>query len=66
LENAERAQRSPLSRSSRRHVLTARQTKAYRSSGSTYLRACLSEDALKYRNTSALLRSYQDVIGANP
>ena len=59
-------QRSPLFRSSRLHVLTARQTKAYRSSGSTYLRACLSEDARKYRNTSALLRSYQDMIGVNP
>ena len=59
-------QRSPLSRSSLSHVLTALQTKAYRSSGSTYLRACLSEDVLKYRNTSALLRSYQDVIGVNP
>ena len=47
-------------------MLTARQTKAHRSSESTYLGACLSEDALKYRNTSALLRSYQDVIGANP
>ena len=47
-------------------MLTARQTKAYRSSGSTYLRVCLSEDARKYRNTSALLRSYQDVIGVNP